>query len=111
MEKQKMKTLKFVSYTALVILLIQIGMTVSIPFRFPDDIVTWDIVVSTDLLLAILCVLLLTLPNLKKNNQPKVIFGIALVPLIFAYMGWTPWIIIIIFLVALLGIYLAYSRM
>jgi hypothetical protein len=105
-----MKTLKFVSYTALVILLIQIGLTISIPFRFPNDIFAWDIVISTDLLLAILCVLLLTLLKLKKNNRPKVIFGAALVALIFINMGLTPWIIPAVFLVALLGIYLAFSR-
>lgn len=105
-----MKTLKFVSYTALVILLIQIGLTISIPFRFPNDIVAWDIVITTGLILAILCALLLTLPKLKKNNQPKVIFGTALVSVIFTYMGWTPRIITVIFLVALLGIYLVFSR-
>ena len=105
-----MKTLKFVSYTALVILLIQIGLTISIPFRFPNDIVAWDIVISTDLLLAILCVLLLALPTLKKNNQSKVIFSAALVSMIFTIIGWTPWIITAVFLIGLLGIYLVFLR-
>jgi hypothetical protein len=62
-----MKSLKFVSYTSFVILLIQIGLTISIPFRFPDDSVAWDVVISTDLLLGILCVLLFMLPKLRKK--------------------------------------------
>lgn len=110
MEKQEMKTLRFVSYTALVTLFLQIGLTISIPFRFPNDIVAWDIVVSTDSLLAIMCALLFMFPKLRKNNQPKVIFGAVLVSMILTVIGWTPWIITAIFLVALLGIYLAFSR-
>jgi uncharacterized BrkB/YihY/UPF0761 family membrane protein len=105
-----MKTLKFVSYTALAVLLIQIGVTVSIPFQFPGDSVAWDIVISTDLLLAILCALLFMLPRLKKDTWPKVIFGAALVSVIFTIIGWTPWIFIVPFIVALFGIYLVSSR-
>ena len=105
-----MKTLKFVSYTALAVLLIQIGVTVSIPFQFPGDSVAWDIVISTDLLLAILCALLFMLPRLKKDTWPKVIFGAALVSVILIIIGWTPWIFMVPFLVAILGIYLGSSR-
>jgi uncharacterized BrkB/YihY/UPF0761 family membrane protein len=105
-----MKTLKFVSYTALAVLLIQIGVTVSIPFQFPGDSVAWDIVISTDLLLAILCALLFMLPRLKKDTWPKVIFGAALVSVIFTIIGWTPWIFIVPFIVALFEIYMVSSR-
>jgi len=105
-----MKILKFVSYTALAVLLIQIGLAISIPFRFPGDSVAWDIVISTDLLLAILCALLFMLPRLKKDARPKVIFSAALVSVIFTIIGWTPWIFIVPFIVALFGIYLVSSR-
>ena len=106
-----MKTLKFVTFTAVAILLVQIGMTISIPFRFPGDSVAWDIVISTDLLLAFLCALLLILPKLRKNDHLKVIFGAALISIIFTAFGWTPWIFTVVFLGALLGIYLALSRL
>ena len=105
-----MKTLKFVSYTALAVLLIQIGLTISIPFQFPGDSVAWNIVISADLLLAILCALLFMLPRLKKDTWPKVIFGAALVSVILIIIGWTPWIFIVPFIVALFGIYLVSSR-
>lgn len=105
-----MKTLKFVSYTPLIILLIQISLTISIPFRFPGDSVAWDIVISTDLLLAILCALLFMLPSLKKDTRPKVIFSAVLVSVIFTIIDWTPRIFMVAFLVAILGIYLASSR-
>ena len=105
-----MKTLKFVTFTALIVLLIQIGLTISIPFRFPGDSVAWDIVISTDLLLAILCALLFMLPRLKKDTWPKVIFGAALVSVILIIIGWTPWIFTVPFLVAILGIYLVSLR-
>ena len=105
-----MKTLKFVTFTALIVLLIQIGLTIFIPFRFPGDSVAWDIVISTDLLLAILCALLFMLPRLKKDTWPKVIFGAALVSVILIIIGWTPWIFMVPFLVAILGIYLGSSR-
>ena len=105
-----MKTLKFVSYTALAILLIQLGLSISIPFRFPGDSVAWGFVISTNLLLGILCVLLFMITRLRKNNQPKVIFGAALLSVIFTIIGWTPWFFIIPFIVAIFGIYLASSR-
>jgi uncharacterized BrkB/YihY/UPF0761 family membrane protein len=102
-----MKTLKFVSYTALAVLLILIGVSVSIPFQFPGDSVAWDIVISADLLLAILCALLFMLPRLKKDTWPKVTLGAVLVFVIFTIVGWTPWLFMIPFIVAIFGIYLA----
>jgi len=106
-----MKPLKFVSYTALAILVIQIGLTISIPFRFPNGIVAWEIVITTDLLLATLCGFLLMFPKFKKNAQSKALIGAALLPLSFTIMGWTPWIITTVFLVGLLGIKLVVSRL
>ena len=109
-EKQKMKTLKFVSYASLIVLLIVIGLTISIPFRFPNSSVTWSIIITTNILLMTLCALLFLLPRVKISTLQEILLCVLLVSLIFMIAGWTPWIFTVIFLVALFGIYIAFSQ-
>ncbi len=100
-----MKTLTFVSYVTLVVTAFDVALTVSIPFRFPNSYVAWHIVLSSYALMVILCALLFVLPKLRFDATWKTLVGAALIGLLFNLAGWSPWIITIVFLLALLGLY------
>jgi hypothetical protein len=105
-----MKTLKIISYVSLAILLFEIGLTVSVPLRFPGSSIAWSIVLTSDLLLASLCGLLFLLPRVRPENLQKILIGLALSCAVFTFIDWTPWIISEVFLIALLAVSVISAR-
>lgn len=106
-----MKIQKVVTYGAVAIFLALLAVDISLPFRFPNDIIFWEDLIWPDLCLLILCALLIWGPKLSPARSAMVFLASAFVFVVLSFIGLLFPLFAMLFQFALFALYVALSQL
>ena len=101
-----MKVYKFVTYSSLAVVLLTAILFASLPFRFPNSIISWSAIIRFSVP-AIILVGLLFVKLIMPLKPFRIALAIlAILSIVTTLLGWMAYIILGIFLIALGALYL-----
>jgi hypothetical protein len=101
-----MKVYKTVAYSSLVILLLTAILVASLPYWFPNSIITWQPIIIYSFPAIALAALLFIRPILTLTAFRNTLVLAAILSFTAALVGWLPFIIYCSFLIALGALYI-----
>ena len=101
-----MKVYKTVTYSSLVILFLTAVLIASLPYRFPNSIITWQPIIIYSFPAIALAALLFVKPILPLRAFRNILVLAAILSFTATLVGWIPFIIYCAFLIALGALYI-----